>query len=98
MSVNFGPGFHTPARALVDGSAYDRYVGLWSSLFVPNVLAAAGAATGHRLLDIATGPGEASMALRQIGPSAIVVGADISLEMLHAGRTTCAVEQTAGAH
>jgi len=88
MSVNFGPGFHAESGALVDRSAYDRYVGLWSRLFVPDVLAAAGVAAGHRLLDVATGPGEAaSMALPQIGPSGLVVGADISVEMLHAART-----------
>ena len=44
MSVNFGPGFHAEIGALVDRSAYDRYVGQWSRLFVPDVLAAAGVA------------------------------------------------------
>jgi len=88
MSVNFGPGFHAGTGALVDRSAYDGYVGLWSRLFVPDVLAAAGVAVGHRLLDVATGPGEAaSMALPRIGPSGLVVGADISVEMLHAAST-----------
>jgi ubiquinone/menaquinone biosynthesis C-methylase UbiE len=88
MSVNFGPGLHAEVGASVDRSAYDRYVGLWSRLFVPDVLAGAGVAAGHRLLDVATGPGEAaSMALPQIGPSGLVVGADISVEMLHAART-----------
>lgn len=88
MSVNFGPGFHAEMGARVDRTAYDGYVGLWSRLFVPDVLAAAGVAAGHRLLDVATGPGEAaSMALAQIGASGLVVGADISVEMLHAART-----------
>lgn len=87
MSANFGPGFHAEIGARVDRSAYDRYVGLWSRLFVPDVLAAAGVGVGHRLLDVATGPGEAaSMALAQIGGSGLVVGADISVEMLHAAR------------
>ena len=88
MSVNFGPGFHAEAGALVDRSAYDCYVGLWSRLFVPDVLAAAGVVAGHRLLDVATGPGEAaSLALSQIGHSGLVVGADISVAMLHAATT-----------
>jgi len=88
MSVNFGPGYHAEIGALVDRSAYDRYVGLWSRLFVPDVLAAAGVAAGHRLLDVATGPGEAaSMALPHLGPAGLVAGADISEEMLYAART-----------
>jgi len=88
MSVNFGPGFHAEIGAPVDRSAYDSYVGLWSRLFVPDVLAAAGVAAGHRLLDVATGTGEgASLALPLIGSSGLVVGADISVEMLHAART-----------
>jgi SAM-dependent methyltransferase len=71
----------------VNPSAYDGYIGLWSRLFVPDLLAAAGLATSHRLLDVATGPGEVvSGALSQIGPSGLVVGVDISVEMLHAAR------------
>ena len=85
MSVNFGPGFHVTTDGRVDRTAYDRYVGVWSRLFVPDLLAAAGLATSHRVLDVATGPGEVvSAALPQIGPSGLVVGADISVQMLHA--------------
>jgi ubiquinone/menaquinone biosynthesis C-methylase UbiE len=40
------------------------------------------------VLDVATGPGEAaSVALSQIGTSGLVVGVDISAEMLRAGST-----------
>src|SRR5262245_9539873 len=75
MEVNFGPGFHVASGGRVDPSAYDGYVGLWSRLFVPDLLAAARLATSHRLLDVATGPGEAiSGALPQLGPSGLVVG------------------------
>src|SRR5262245_4687544 len=85
MSVNFGPGFHAAASARVDRSAYDRYVGRWSRLFVPDVLAAAELAASHRVLDVATGPGEAaSAALSRVGTSGLVVGADISAPMLDA--------------
>ena len=88
MSVNFGPGFHTTPGARVNRSAYDRYLGRWSGLFVHEVLAAAEIAESHQILDVATGPGEAaSAALSQIGTSGLVVGVDISLEMLHAART-----------
>jgi hypothetical protein len=41
MSVNFGPGFHVAGGQRVDRTAYDRYLGSWSRLFVPAVLAAA---------------------------------------------------------
>ena len=88
MSVNFGPGFHAASGARVNRSAYDGYVGRWSGLFVREVLAAAEIAESRWILDVATGPGEAaSEALSQIGASGLVVGVDISLEMLQAGRT-----------
>jgi ubiquinone/menaquinone biosynthesis C-methylase UbiE len=88
MSVNFGPGFHAATGARVDSSAYDRYLGRWSRLFVPAVVAATEIAASHRVLDVATGPGEAaSVVLSQIGPSGLVVGADISVGMLNAAKT-----------
>ena len=86
--VNFGPGFHAAVGQHVDRSAYDRYTGDWSRLFVPAVLAAAEVAPADRILDVATGPGEAaSLALTHVGPSGLVVGADISLGMLDAAHT-----------
>jgi ubiquinone/menaquinone biosynthesis C-methylase UbiE len=55
---------------------------------VPAVLAAAEVVATDRILDVATGPGEAAaMALAQIGPAGLVVGVDISLAMLAAGHT-----------
>jgi SAM-dependent methyltransferase len=72
----------------VDRSAYDQYTGVWSRLFVPSVVAAAEVAAADRILDVATGPGEAAaLALSQVGPSGLVVGADISLAMLDAANT-----------
>ena len=86
--VHFGPGFHAAVGQPVDRSAYDRYVGVWSRLFVPAVLAVAEVAAADRILDVATGPGEAaSMALAHVGPSGLVVGADISWAMLDAAQT-----------
>src|SRR4029453_10876633 len=88
MSGNFGPGLHVAIGERVDRSAYDRYVGLWSRLFVPDVLAAAEVSAAHRILDVATGPGEAAaIALSKIGPSGLVVGVDISVAMLHAANS-----------
>ena len=87
-SVNFGPGFHAGVGRHVDRAAYDRCTGDWSRLFVPAVLAAAEVVATDRILDVATGPGEAAaMALAQIGPAGLVVGVDISLAMLAAGHT-----------
>jgi hypothetical protein len=75
MSVNFGAGLHATIGRAVDPSAYDRYLGRWSRLFVPAVLAAAEVATSHRILDVATGTGEAaSMALSQIGGATLIHG------------------------
>ena len=91
MSVSLGPGFHAERGQKVDFSQYDRYVGRWSRLFVPAVLDAAGVAAAHRVLDVATGSGEAAaMALSRVGPSGSVVGADISLAMLDAAHTRLA--------
>ena len=38
--VNFGAGLHTAPGQRVDDSAYYQYIGRWSQLFVPTVLAA----------------------------------------------------------
>jgi SAM-dependent methyltransferase len=87
MAVNFGPGLHSPAGQRVDRSAYDRYLGRWSRLFVPMTLTAAEVGPSHRVLDVATGPGEAaSMALALVGPAGLVVGVDISVAMLDAAK------------
>lgn len=81
--TEFAPGLHARAGQDVDASAYDRYVGRWSRLFVPSVIAAAQVQPGAKVLDISTGTGEASIAaLPAIGPSGIVIGADISPEMV----------------
>jgi ubiquinone/menaquinone biosynthesis C-methylase UbiE len=87
MSTNFGAGFHVAPGRAVDTSAYDRYIGRWSRLFVPAVLAAAEVALGYRVLDVSTGTGEAAlMTLPIVGTSGIVIGADISPAMLEAAR------------
>jgi ubiquinone/menaquinone biosynthesis C-methylase UbiE len=87
MSTNFGPGFHAVPGRTVDTSAYDRYIGRWSRLFVPAVLAAAEVALGCRVLDISTGTGEAAlMTLPIVGASGLVIGADISPAMVEAAR------------
>src|SRR5262249_9459289 len=87
MSARRERGLHTAAGRPVNCSAYRRYIGRWSRLFVPSLLTAAGVAHGYRVLDVATGPGEAALeALSIVGSSGAVVGADISPLMLEAAR------------
>jgi ubiquinone/menaquinone biosynthesis C-methylase UbiE len=87
MRVNFGSGLHAAPGQPVDTSAYGRYIGQWSRLFVPAVLAAAEVASGHRVLDVATGPGEAALvATSVVKQDGLVIGADISPTMLQAAR------------
>jgi ubiquinone/menaquinone biosynthesis C-methylase UbiE len=87
MSTSFGPGLHVAVGRAVDNSAYDRYVGRWSRLFVPTLLAAAAVAPGCRVLDVSTGTGEAAlMTLPIVGTSGVVIGVDISPAMLEGAR------------
>lgn len=63
--------------------AYDRFMGRWSRLFIPTLLERAGVGRGQRVLDVATGTGEATLlAAAGVGPSGSVIGTDISLPML----------------
>jgi hypothetical protein len=39
--TEFAPGLHAAIGKDVDVSAYDRFTGRWSRLFVPDVIAAA---------------------------------------------------------
>src|SRR5215472_10785809 len=83
MRTNFGACFHVAPGRTVDASAYDRWTGRWSRLFVPSVLAAAEITRGQRVLDVSTGTGEAAqIALSITGASGCVIGADISSGML----------------
>jgi hypothetical protein len=53
MEIDFGPGFHAPAGRPVDTDAYERYIGRWSRLFVPALLAAAEVTVDDHVLDVA---------------------------------------------
>ena len=64
IRMHFGAGLHTATGQRVDDSAYYQYIGRWSRLFVPAVLAAAEVRGGDRVLDVATGPGEAVLGAR----------------------------------
>jgi ubiquinone/menaquinone biosynthesis C-methylase UbiE len=87
MQTEFAAGLHVPAEGVVDSSAYDQWVGRWSRLFVPAVLAAGDLRPGLRVLDVSTGTGEASLAIiPRIGSSGLLVGVDIAAAMLQAAR------------
>jgi ubiquinone/menaquinone biosynthesis C-methylase UbiE len=63
--------------------AYDRFMGRWSRLWVPALLDAAGVGPGQRVLDLASGTGEAAaQAADRVTRTGRVIGVDISLPML----------------
>ena len=66
MKTSLAPGFHVAAGWAVDSAAYDQFTGQWSRLFVPSVLDAAGVDQGCRVLDVATGTGEAALAIAPV--------------------------------
>ena len=75
-----------PAKASsydAGAAAYDRLTGRWSRLYVPSLVAAAGVAEGHSVLDVAAGTGEATVGLAsQVGAAGLVMAVDLSLPML----------------
>jgi ubiquinone/menaquinone biosynthesis C-methylase UbiE len=83
-----GPGFHAASGRPVDAWAYERYIGRWSRLFVPALLVAAEVGAGDRVLDVATGHGEAALGALPIvkEEKGLVIGCDLSLAMLEAAR------------
>lgn len=87
VSTSFAPGLHIAAGRAADISAYDRYIGRWSRLFAPAVVAAAEVAPGSQVLDVSTGTGEAALpALATAGREGLVVGLDIAPAMLIGAR------------
>jgi len=78
-----GAGFHASGTRPVDASAYERYIGRWSRMFVPALLASAEVTEGDLVLDVATGTGEAAvLAQGLVGQSGFIVASDISPPML----------------
>ena len=76
-------GPHT-LRYDAGASAYDRLTGRWSRMYVDRVLDAASVRSGSRVLDVATGTGDAALAAgERVGTTGAVIGVDISVPMLH---------------
>src|SRR6266568_5422254 len=87
VNAGFAPGLHVAPGQAANVSAYDRWTGRWSRLFVPAVISAAEVGPGCRVLDISTGTGEAAlMTLPAVGVSGVVIGADIAPAMLVGAR------------
>ena len=86
MAALPGRGPMMPARASsydAGAAAYDRLTGRWSRLYVPSLVAAAGVAEGHSVLDVAAGTGEATVGPRAAGRGRRrVMAVDLSLPML----------------
>jgi ubiquinone/menaquinone biosynthesis C-methylase UbiE len=88
VKTSLAPGFHVAAGRPVNSAAYDQFTGQWSRLFLPSVLDAVAVDQGCRVLDVATGTGEAALAIAPvIGASGLLVGADIAPAMLESART-----------
>jgi ubiquinone/menaquinone biosynthesis C-methylase UbiE len=87
MGKRVDPGLHTAPGRPIDITAYEQYIGRWSRLFVPALLAAAEVTAGCRVLDVATGTGEAARAAAAVvTPEGLVVAADVSPAMPKAAR------------
>jgi ubiquinone/menaquinone biosynthesis C-methylase UbiE len=65
-------------------SAYDRFTGRWSRLYVPSLLSAAGVAPGHSVRDVTAGTtGEACVGLvSRVGVEGRVLAVDLSRSVL----------------
>ncbi len=80
-------GLHATADRPVDIDAYEQYIGRWSRPFVPALIAAGDVRTPDRVLDVASGTGEAALVVHSaVGASGVVVATDISAGMLGAAR------------
>ena len=92
-SLVLGAGFHASGNRPVDASAYERYIGRWSRIFVPPLLASAEVTEGDFVLDVATGTGEAAVpAQTLVGQGGYIVASDISPAML----ATASIRMTPG--
>jgi len=68
-------------------AVYDDFMGRWTRLYLPALRRAAALASGQRILDLATGTGEAAlMAAEAAGSAGRILGADISLAMLRGAK------------
>ncbi len=64
-------------------AAYDRFMGRWSRLYIPELIGTMQLRPGQRVLDVAAGTGEGAFACAAaIGEHGAVVASDVSVAML----------------
>jgi SAM-dependent methyltransferase len=63
-------------------AAYDRFMGRWSRLLAPRLLAFAGVKDGDRVLDVGAGTGSLGRAIEAHMPNSEVVGIDPSADFM----------------
>lgn len=64
-------------------TAYDRFMGRWSRLYIPRLIGALQLRLGERVLDVAAGTGEAALAcMAAVGEHGTVIASDVSVAML----------------
>ncbi len=66
------------AKMFSAGAGYERFMGRWSRILAPELIAFAGVKDGERVLDVGTGTGALATALVKSGPGVQVVGIDRS--------------------
>jgi SAM-dependent methyltransferase len=66
------------AKMFSAGAGYERFMGRWSRLLSPEMIAFAGVKDGDRVLDVGTGTGALAAALVKSSPGSQVVGIDPS--------------------
>jgi SAM-dependent methyltransferase len=79
------------AAMFATAAAYERYMGRWSRLLVPEYIRFAGVADGQHVLDVGTGIGSLAFTLEAALPSLRIVGLDVSAGFIaHANRSRSA--------
>lgn len=66
------------AKMFAASAGYERFMGRWSRLLAPRVVAFAGVRDGDRVLDVGTGTGSLASAIETSMPASQIVGVDPS--------------------